>query len=96
MAAIHINEITDEAIAKRIAQAYSASVEWTGRMPANTQWWDETAADVLDRLTIADVRNALQCDLVGESAAEEIDMAISIAAEPSELPDNACVSVGYK
>jgi len=95
MPATHLDQITDEAIRARLAQASYATVSWTERMPAYASDWDVLAGMELDLLTVRDVREQLQQDLSGDTLADEIDMAIAIAAEPDGLPENACVNVHY-
>jgi len=94
MPASRIDEITDTEIANRLTWASGATVEWTGRMPRDAERWGDLAAEKLAGLEVADVRAALErSDLVGDDASGEIDMAISLAAEPADLPDNAMVSL---
>lgn len=89
-------KITDDMIAARLADARSASVEWSGRMPAHAESYDVLANERLASLTLADVRRAVdRNELMGDSAEQEIDMAISIAAEPDGLPENGAVNVVY-
>jgi hypothetical protein len=95
MTATHIHEITDEMIQARLDDVVGASIEWTGRMPRDCESYDQPACDAALALTISDVREALGHELSGETAVEELDMAISIASEPADLPDNGCVVVRY-
>lgn len=94
MTATYIDTITDQRITDRLNAVQCYGVEWTGRMPADAERWSDAARDRFACLQVADVRAALErCDLCGDSAEQEIDMAISIAAEPDELPDGGCVAI---
>ena len=96
MTATHINEITDAAISARLAQVERVDVEWTGHMPADAEEWDDAANREWPRVTVAKVRRMLAHQLDGDSAADEIDMAISIACEPATLPNNAHVLLQFR
>ena len=100
MTATRIDEITDAMIEARIGQIVGASVGWTspGRVPsqAGCDSYNASAEAKALALTVADVHAMLERHGVfGGDATEEIDMAISIAAEPVDLPENGCVEVFY-
>jgi len=87
MPATFIDQITDRMIADRLAQAEHAEIQWSGRMPSNSEALSEVVHDRLQNLTPDDVRPELQHELTGETPTEEIDMAISIVCEPEDMPD---------
>lgn len=94
MSATHYDEITPHAIDTRLRALTSVRVEWTGYMPADAERFDHAAAEALNSVEVADVRRVLAAhDLDLDSAADEIDTAIGICCEPSDLPGNACVVV---
>ena len=95
MSASHRTEITDEMIAARLGEVAGCSVEWTGHMPPDAESWDDLAESARAAVGVAEVRAALEHDLVGDDAVDEIDMAISMACEPDGLPDNACVGLQF-
>lgn len=97
MPATHIAEITDTAILHRIRQITGASITWsgTGHSQADLDGWNDEAYERAKNLTVAEVREALGNELAGDDAAGEIDMAISIAAEPDDLTEDCMVEVHF-
>ena len=93
MTSTYYNQITDDMIADALGNIAHYEVEWTGSMPADTDPYDVAAGEKIREMTVADVRGALQNDISGDSAEDEIRMAISIAAEPDDLPDYGCVAI---
>jgi len=94
MTATHIAEITDRMILDRLCQISHVEVSWTGRMPSHAEQWGSAANEILPTLTPAAVcRQIRQHDLCGDTALEEIDMAISMACEPENLPEGGCVDL---
>jgi hypothetical protein len=94
MTAVHISDITDDAIHSHLAKLHAVTVEWSGQMPADAESWDEAANERVGVINFADVRQALEtCDICGGNADDEIRMALSIACEPEGLPDNAIVAL---
>jgi len=96
MPASYIDDITDDMIQERLNQMQGANVEWTCPVWPVCEDFDLAAYSKAMNLQVADVRLALGHDIMGDSPSHEIDMAISIAAEPDYLPDNACVNVFYR
>ena len=95
MAASKVSEISDVDIEERLPQVSGCSVEYCGTL-SEPEKWDSLAREKLCGLTVADVRRIVdRAEIVGDSALEEIDMAISIAAEPDEMPSNACVALFF-
>ena len=95
MPATFIDQITDDMITARLAQAEHAGIEWTGHMPADSESLSDQANERLQTLTADDVRPELQHHLAGETPTDEIDMAISIACEPAHMPEGGIVVVRY-
>lgn len=94
MPAEHLHEISDDLIHSRLRACEGCSIEYTGRMPSDTAHFDDAARDRLAILTVEDVRIQLaRHSIAGDSATEEVDMAISMAAEPADMPDNGCVAL---
>ena len=92
MSSDYINEITDAMIQAQLDSVVGATVEWVGHMPSDAERYDDAAEANLSAVTVAEVFGYLQrYELGGDDAAHEIDMAISIAAEPDDLPENAIV-----
>ena len=89
-------DVTDELIESRLAACEGCTVEWTGSMPRDSARWNDLASQRLHEVTVAEVWDALWHSLHGADAAGEVDMAISIAAEPAGLPDNAAVALFTK
>jgi len=95
MNATHGINVTNQMIKARLNDVIGCSVEWTGRMPADCEEWDDLAAKRLFSLDVFDVRDAFEHELVAETAEEELDMAISIASEPDDLPIGGMVDIVY-
>jgi len=84
--------ITDQAILDRLCTIRGVTVEWTGGMPRDAEQWDGKANEILPTLTVANVRWQLDGNKPqGDDEAETIDMAISMACEPLEMPEGGCV-----
>ncbi len=96
MPATYFETITDDLIRDTLRRVDGATVEWTGRMPRDSEQWTDFAITRLGFVTVHDVRETLLHDISGDDPAGEVAMAISIAAEPDGLPDNAAVSVFYR
>ena len=95
MPATHIDEITDEQIRRRLKQVEHVWVSSCGSEPVDTEYWSGLALDCWACVGSSDVHEALQNELMGENAQQEIDMAISIACEPVGFPENAAVEVRF-
>jgi len=95
MPATHIAEITDRMILDRLCQVRGVHVCWTGRMPREVERWTDAANEILPTLTPAIVCRQLEHHLMGDDAQHEIDMAISMACEPDDLPDGAMVELMF-
>lgn len=97
MTATYYDDITDDMIAARLSDVDDCAMEWTGRMPSDSERWTERAREVLPTLDVTGIRAMLQRhDLAGDDPRGEIDMAISMAAEPDGMPDNAIVTVRFR
>ena len=95
MTATHLAEITDKAIATRLKQVTGCNVEKTGSEPCDTERLGRVAGVKLYAMKVAAVRAWLDSNatLDGETARDEIDMAISMAAAPADLSEHACVNL---
>ncbi len=93
MTASFIAQITDDMIQAKIDQIDSYALSYIGRLSDAEQWRD--AVENMPLPTVAEVRAQLSHELCGDSADDEIGMAISMAMEPEELPENACVEVEF-
>lgn len=96
MSASHLSEITDSTIVARLLQVAGVSVNWTSPMPSDAESWDDAANLILSDVGVDSVRKQLELhELHGDDAASEIDMAISMACEPDDLPEGACVDLQF-
>lgn len=96
MPASFIDQITDEMIAELLAKASYVEILWDGSVPANENY-EKLAKEQLSKLTVAEVRQALEDYTIdGDTAVEEIQSAIDVACEPDDLPENACAVVQYE
>ena len=96
MPASFIDQITDEMIVELLAKASYVEIQWDGGVPANENY-DKLVSEQLSKLTVADVRQALENFTIrGDAAVEEIQAAIDLACEPDDLPENACAVVQYE
>ena len=87
---------TRETIKARLEKIIGAYMEWTGRMPADTEKWNQSAAIRASELDVEDIEEILEHgNMMAETDEEMLDMAISQAAEPEDLPENGCVVVAY-
>ena len=96
MPAAHASEITHAMIVSRLAQVAGATVAWTGTLPRDCASYESRADWAASYLVSGEVLEAIdRHDLHGDDALGEIDMAISLASEPSGLPDNGIVEVYF-
>ncbi len=85
---------TDSELLARLTMTRFATVEWCGKLPNHPEQWTEEADRMFYRLTPDDVRAAANGpSLSAETLAEVIDMAISIACEPVDLPEGGIVGL---
>jgi hypothetical protein len=96
MTAIHFDQITNADIAVRLHAARQARIEWFGQPPADAEDWHGHANAKLVTLSVDDIRTILRWhDVVGDNANDEIDLAITIAAAPIGLPEEAVVTISF-
>lgn len=96
MPAQHITEITEKLIMERLGSITGCQVSWAGPRPVGDEDWDDLAYGRALSLQIEEIYEMAQRhELIGETAQEEVDMAISIASEPEGMPDNGIVELRF-
>ena len=97
MPAQHFDTITHTMIRRRLLAAVDCHVDWLGPMPADAETWDVLARDRLIGVRPSHVESQLELhQILGDDPLEEIDIAIALAAEPPNLPDNAAVTITFR